>query len=122
MYIAAMSGIDAAMYEAAKVDGATRWQTIIHITLPGLMPTYFVLLLLAISNFLSNGMEQFFVFQNAFNKEHIQVLDLYVFNLAMGSGAYSVSTALSMVKSLISITLLFGANAISKIVRGESIV
>jgi putative aldouronate transport system permease protein len=122
MYIAAMSGIEAEMYEAAKVDGATRWQTIIHITIPSLMPTYFVLLLLAISNFLSNGMEQFFVFQNAFNKEHIQVLDLYVFNLAMGSGAYSVSTALSMLKSLISITLLFGANAISKFVRGESIV
>ncbi|MDR2193411.1 MAG: ABC transporter permease subunit [Treponema sp.] len=121
MYIAALAGIDVEMYEAAKVDGATRMQSIIHITLPSLLPTYFVLLLLNISNFLSNGMEQYYVFQNAFNKDYIQVLDLYVFNLAMGSGAYSVSTALSMLKSVISIVLLFGANRLSKLVRGESI-
>ncbi|GHU84355.1 sugar ABC transporter permease [Spirochaetia bacterium] len=122
MYIAAISGIDAEMYEAAKVDGASRMQTIIHITIPSLLPTYFVLLLLAISNFLSNGMEQYFVFQNAFNREYIQVLDLYVYNLAMGSGAYSVSTALSILKSVISVVLLFGANGLSKWFRGESIV
>lgn len=122
MYIAAISGIDAEMYEAAKVDGATRFQTIIHITIPSILPTYFVLLLLQISNFLSNGMEQYYVFQNAFNRDYIQVLDLYVYNLAMGSGAYSVSTALSMLKSVVSIALLFGANSFSKFIRGESIV
>jgi putative aldouronate transport system permease protein len=110
------------MYEAAKVDGATRFQTIIHITIPSILPTYFVLLLLQISNFLSNGMEQYYVFQNAFNRDYIQVLDLYVYNLAMGSGAYSVSTALSMLKSVVSIALLFGANSFSKFIRGESIV
>jgi putative aldouronate transport system permease protein len=121
MYIAAIAGIDAEMYEAAKVDGATRMQVLFRITIPSLLPTYFVLLLLNISNFLSNGMEQYYVFQNAFNKEYIQVLDLYVFNLAMGSGAYSISTALSMLKSVISVTLLLGANTLSKAVRGESI-
>jgi putative aldouronate transport system permease protein len=122
MYIAAIAGIDAEMYEAARVDGATRMQVLFRITIPSLLPTYFVLLLLNISNFLSNGMEQYYVFQNAFNKEYIQVLDLYVFNLAMGSGAYSISTALSIFKSVISVTLLFGANTFSKLVRGESIV
>jgi putative aldouronate transport system permease protein len=122
MYIAAISGIDAEMYEAAKVDGATRMQTIWHITIPSILPTYFVLLLLQISNFLSNGMEQFYVFANAFNKDYIQVLDLYVYNLAMSSGAYSVSTALSMLKSVVSIVLLLCANSFSKFVRGESIV
>jgi putative aldouronate transport system permease protein len=122
MYIAAISGIDAEMYEAAKVDGASRMQTILHITIPSILPTYFVLLLLQISNFLSNGMEQYYVFQNAFNKDYIQVLDLYVYNLAMGSGAYSVSTALSMLKSIVSIALLFGANSFSKFIRGENIV
>jgi putative aldouronate transport system permease protein len=121
MYIAAIAGIDAEMYEAARVDGATRMQVLFRITIPSLLPTYFVLLLLNISNFLSNGMEQYYVFQNAFNKEYIQVLDLYVFNLAMGSGAYSISTALSMLKSVISVTLLLGANTLSKAVRGESI-
>ncbi|WMJ86560.1 ABC transporter permease subunit [Anaerocolumna sp. MB42-C2] len=120
MYIAAITGIDEEMFEAAKVDGATRMQRIRFITIPSILPTYFVLLMLAIANFLSNGMEQYYVFQNAFNKEHIQVLDLYVFNLAMGSGSYSVATALSILKSIISLILLTMANGISKLVRGES--
>lgn len=67
MYIAAISGIDAELYEAAKVDGATRMQLIWNITIPSLLPTYFVLLMINIANFLSNGMDQYYVFQNAFN-------------------------------------------------------
>jgi putative aldouronate transport system permease protein len=122
MYMAAIAGIDEELNEAARVDGATRMQVIRHITIPSLLPTFFVLLMLSIANFLSNGMEQYYVFQNPFNKNTIQVLDLYVYNLAMGNGSYSVSTALSMFKSLISIALLAGANGLSKLVRGESII
>lgn len=120
MYIAGISSIDDELFQAAKVDGATRMQIIRHITIPSLLPTFFVLLMMNIGNFLSNGMEQYYVFQNAFNKEHIQVLDLYVYNLAMGSGSYSVSVALSMLKSLVSVILLVTANAVSKLTRGES--
>lgn len=122
MYIAAIAGIDEELYEAAKVDGATRMQLIRYITIPSLLPTYTVLLMLSIANFLSNGMEQYYVFQNAFNLESIQVLDLYVYNLAMGSGSYSVSTALSMLKSVISVILLCGANSLAKLLRGESFI
>ncbi|MBE6022026.1 MAG: sugar ABC transporter permease [Cellulosilyticum sp.] len=122
MYIAAISSIDEEMYEAARVDGATRMQIIRNITIPSLMPTFFVLLMINIGNFLNNGMEQFYVFQNAFNKEAIQVLDLYVYNLAMGSGSYSVSVALSMLKSIVSVILLFFANKMSKSIRGESFI
>lgn len=120
MYIAAISGIDDELYQAAKVDGASRMQIIRHITIPGLLPTYFVLLMLNVANFLNNGMEQYYVFQNAFNKEYIQVLDLYVYNMAMGSGGYSVSVAVSMLKSLVSVVLLFAVNGLSKLIRGES--
>lgn len=120
MYIAAISGIDDEMYQAAKVDGASRMQMIWYITIPSLLPTYFVLLMLSIANFLSNGMEQYYVFQNAFNKQNIQVLDLYVYNTAMGSGSYSVSVAISMLKSVVSLILLFFANSMSKLIRGES--
>ena len=120
MYIAAISSIDDELFQAAKVDGATRMQMIRYITIPSLLPTFFVLLMMNIGNFLSNGMEQYYVFQNAFNKESIQVLDLYVYNLAMGSGSYSVSVALSMLKSVVSVILLVGANAVSKLTRGES--
>lgn len=122
MYIAAITGIDDSLYEAAHVDGATRMQVIRHITIPSLLPTYFVLLMLQIASFLNNGMEQYYVFQNAFNKETIQVLDLFVFNLAMGGGSYSVSAAISMLKSIISVVLLFAVNGLSKLFRGESIV
>ena len=121
MYIAAISSIDDEMIQAARVDGATRMQIIWHITIPSLLPTYFVLLVLNVANFLNNGMEQYYVFQNAFNKEYIQVLDLYVFNLAMGNGGYSVSVAISMLKSLVSLVLLFVVNKASKLIRGESI-
>jgi putative aldouronate transport system permease protein len=109
------------MIEAARVDGASRMQIIRHITIPSLLPTYFVLTIIAVANFLNNGMEQYFVFENAFNKEKIQVLDLYVYHLAMGNGGYSVSVAISMLKSFISVTLLLVVNRISKSVRGESI-
>ncbi len=122
MYIAAISGIDEEMYEAARVDGATRMQIIRNITIPSLLPTYFVLLMLSIANFLTNGMEQYYVFQNAFNSERIQVLDLYVYNTAMGSGSYSVATALSILKSFVSVVLLCGANLISKLVRKETFI
>ncbi|WP_124065502.1 ABC transporter permease subunit [Clostridium sp. E02] len=122
MYIAAISGIDEQMKEAARVDGATRMQIIWHITIPGLIPTFFVLVMLNLANFLTNGMEQFYVFQNAFNKDYIQVLDLYVYNIAMGSGGYSLSTAISIFKSIVSVFLLCATNQVSKMVRGEGFV
>lgn len=123
MYIAAISGIDAELFEAARVDGASRLKIILHITIPSLLPTFFVLMLLNISNFLNNGMEQYFVFQNSWNREYIQVLDLYVYNLSTSKPpVYSVSTALSMLKSIISLVLLFAANTFSKLVRKESII
>ena len=122
MYIAAIAGIDEEIITAAKVDGASRMQIIWHVTIPSLLPTYFVIVMLNLANFLSNGMEQFYVFQNAFNKDHIQVLDLYVYNLAMGNGGYSLSVAVSMFKSIISIVLLCVTNGISKMVRGEGFI
>ena len=122
MYIAAITGIDGELIEAAKVDGATRMQIIRHITIPSILPTYFVLVMLSLANFLSNGMEQYFVFENAFNKESIQVLDLYVYNLAMGNGGYSLSTAISILKSVVSVLLLCCTNGISKLIRGEGFI
>ena len=122
MYLAAISGIDEELMEAAKVDGASRMQRIWHITIPSILPTYFVLVMLNLANFLSNGMEQYFVFQNAFNKDSIQVLDLYVYNLAMGNGGYSLSTAISILKSVVSVVLLCITNKVSKLIRGEGFI
>lgn len=122
MYLASIAGIDQEMYEAARVDGAGRFQLMRYITLSELMPTYFVMLMLSVANFLNNGMDQYFVFQNAFNKAHIQVLDLYVYNIGMTGSSLSLATAISMLKSLISVTLLMAVNGISKKIRGVSLV
>lgn len=122
IYIAGISGIDQSLYEAATVDGAGRFQKIWHITMPGLLPTFFVLLLMAIAGILSNGLDQYLVFENAENREHIRVLDLYVYELGIGNGSIPLSTVVGMFKSVISVILLFGANTLSKVLRGESIV
>lgn len=122
MYLAAIAGIDPELYESAQIDGANHFDLMRHITLPALMPTYLVMLMLSIANLLSNGMDQYFVFQNAFNKEHIQVLDLYVYNIGLGGSSLSFATALSMLKSVISVVLLAVVNIASKKIRGTSIV
>lgn len=122
IYIAGISGIDQQLYEAATIDGAGRFQKMIHVTVPGLMTTFFVLLLMAIANILSNGMDQYLVFSNPTNKASIEVLDLYVYNLGLKSGQVPLSTVVGIAKSIISVTLLFTANKASKAIRGESIV
>lgn len=120
VYIAGIAGIDQQLYEAARVDGANRWQCIRHITIPGLMPTYMVMLLMSVAGILSNGMEQYLVFSNPSNMRTIEVLDLYVYRGIQNS--FEMSTIMGMFKSVIGIALLFGANGISKAVRGESII
>ncbi|MCL2627336.1 MAG: ABC transporter permease subunit [Oscillospiraceae bacterium] len=123
IYLASISSIDPQLYEAAMVDGAGRYRRMWHITVPGLMPTYFVLLLLSIANMLSNGLEQYLVFSNPATSAPIEVLDLYVFNLGIGDGGnIPLATMIGMLKSVISVVLLFAANKASKLIRGESIV
>ena len=122
IYIAGIAGIDQQLYEAARVDGANRFRCIWHITIPGLIPTYMVMLLMSVAGILSNGMEQYLVFYNQNNRDVIEVLDLYVYNLGIKNNNYSISTVVGMLKSAIAVILLFGANGISKAVRGESII
>ena len=122
MYIAAITGIDEELMEAAKVDGANRMQVIRYITIPQILPTYFVLVMLSVANFLSNGMEQFYVFQNSFNTNDIEVLDLYVYNTTFGAGGYSVGIAISILKTIVSMVLLIASNKFSKKVRGEGFI
>ena len=121
MYLASISGIDQELYDAAKVDGANRFHLMRYITVPSLLPTYFVLLMLSVASFLSNGMDQYFVFQNAFNQKYIQVLDLYVYNIGMSGKSMSLATAVGIMKSIVSIVLLTVVNMVSKRTRGESI-
>jgi putative aldouronate transport system permease protein len=125
IYLAAIASIDQELYEAATIDGAGRWGKIWHITVPGILPTYFVLLMLSIANLINNGMDQYFVFRNAFNQETVEVLDLYVYYVGFGKGSTSgipFATVISMLKSIVSVTLLFSVNGLSRLLRKESIV
>lgn len=121
IYFAAIAGIDQGLYEAAKLDGAGRWQRIWYITIPQLMPTFFVLLIMSIGNFLNTGVEQYINFGNALNKEFIETLDLYVYNLGIGSGQISFSVAVGIMKSIVALVLFSSANLLSKKVRGTSV-
>jgi len=118
--MAAISGIDTELYDAAKVDGADKVQQIRFITIPGMLPTYIVCLLLSIGNILSNGFEQYYMFWNSLVADKIEVLDYYIYKMGMEIGQYSYSIAAGVTKSLIAIVLMIIANALSKKVRGYS--
>jgi len=122
VYLAAIAGIDSSMYEAAALDGANRYHMVRHITIPSIMPTFVVLLLLQVGKFLNVGFDQYFAFTNAAVATKLEVIDLYSYRLAIGNGDYSFGVAVSMLKSVVSIALLYTVNWIAKKVRGESII
>ncbi|MBB6730912.1 ABC transporter permease [Cohnella zeiphila] len=121
VYLAAIAGIDAELYDAAKVDGAGRFQRIRNVTVPGLMPTFFVLTLLNIAGILSVNFEQYFVFNNSLVAAKIETLDLYSVRIGISTGDVSFGTAIGMAKSVVSIVLLFLLNSFSRKVRGQSV-
>jgi len=122
IYLATITSISQELYEAARVDGANRFQLAVHVTLPGVLPTYFVLLVLSIASIINSGMDQYYVFSNPINREFIEVLDLYVYNTGMVSNNIPYATAVGMMKTVVSTVLLFTANSLSRLVRGESVV
>ncbi len=122
VFFAAITGIDPELYDAAKVDGAGRWQRIKSITIPSLMPTLMVLAIIQIGALLNNGFDQYYCFMNPLIKEKIEVLDYYVYRLGMLENDIPVSTAVSMCKTFISVILVFGVNKLAKKATGQSVV
>jgi len=114
IFLAAISSIDPELYEAATVDGAGRYAKMRHITLPGIMPTVVVILIMSIGNLINIGFEKQLLLGNPLVKEYSDVLDIYILNYGIGSGRYSLGTAAGMFKSLVSLILLTIANTISK--------
>lgn len=121
IYLASLGSIDAELYDAASVDGAGRLRRAIHITIPGLLPTYVTLLIMGIGGFLSTGMEQYLLFSNTFNRDKLLVLDLYTYEIGLKSVNYSLATAVGIFKSVVGIILLLLSNWISGKVREEKI-
>ena len=121
IYMAAINGIDQELYEAVAIDGGNRFQKIRYITIPGLLPTYVTLLIIGLGNFLNMGMEQFLVFQNAFNKDKVEILSLYTYNVGLVGNNISRGTAIGMMQSVIALLLLCTTNAVSGKVRDEKV-
>ena len=121
VYVAAISSIDTQLYEAARIDGAGRFQCAMHVTFPGLMPTFIVLLLLEVGSIGSCGFDQYYLFSNPYNSEKLNVIDLFTYEKGIGTQDYSFATAVSMIKSLVSITLMYSVNMFAKKIRGEAI-
>ncbi|MCY9667276.1 sugar ABC transporter permease [Paenibacillus alginolyticus] len=122
IYLAAISGIDPELYEAATMDGAGRFRRIWHITLPGIRPTIMIMMILSIGWLMSIGFEKQFLLGNSIVKDYSEVLDLYVLNYGINLGRFSYGTAVGMFNSLVSIVLLFSANRIFKRWTNESVI
>lgn len=121
IFFAAVTGIDSQLYDAAAVDGAGRWQKILHITIPGILPTFITLLIISVGAILNNGFEQYYVFVNPMIQKNIEVLDYYVYRIGMLNNDIPASTAVSMIKTFISVILVFSVNKLSKKTLGQSI-
>lgn len=121
IYLAAISGIDPGLYEAAEVDGANRWQKMLHITLPAIRPTICILLILAIGDILNTGFEQQLLLQNDSILSYSDVLDTYAYRYGMKNGMYSYGTAVGLFKSVVSFALVLGANAITRKVNDSAL-
>ncbi|GIO35543.1 sugar ABC transporter permease [Paenibacillus antibioticophila] len=121
IYIAAISGIDPGLYEAAELDGASRWQRMWHITIQSIRPTIAILFILAVSGLLGSNFEQIFMLKNNMNMKMAESIDLYIYNMGLVSGRYSFSTAALFARSIVALGLLFLANFSSKKLNGEGI-
>lgn len=122
LYLSAIAGIDSQLYEAAEVDGAGRFAKIRYVTIPGLASTFVVLLVLQLGSILSGaGFEQYYVFGNGMVLDKLEVIDTYTYKMGIVQGNYAFGTAMSMMKSLVSVLLMVTANWGVKKIRGSSI-
>ena len=114
MFIAAIAGIPEEQYEAARIDGATRFHEMRHVTLPNLVPTFVVLLILGSGSIFNSYLDQFFIFTNTLNISTMEVFDYYIYRFGLKLGNFSYATAVGVVKTLVSLILLVGVNWISR--------
>lgn len=113
IYLAAMSSIDPALYEAASIDGAGRFNKIIHVTIPAIKSTFVMLLIMNIGNVLNAGFEVQYLLGNGPVQEVSETIDIFVLKYGMQKNDYALGTAAGIFKSVISVVLVFGANWIS---------
>ncbi|TMV46885.1 sugar ABC transporter permease [Paenibacillus mesophilus] len=114
VYLAALTSIDPQLYEAAKIDGASKWQQTIHVTLPGLVPIILLMFILRLGHILEAGTEQILVMYNPSVYNVSDVIGTYVYRVGLGDQDYSFSTAVGLFDSVIAFILIISGNALSR--------
>ena len=123
IYIAALTSVDQEIHEAALIDGASRWQRMLHIDIPSIIPTISILLILSMGSILSVGFEKAYLMQTSLNMKTSEVISTYVYKIGLvtGGGDFSFGTAVGLMNSLISFSMVTSVNAISRRVGGSSL-
>jgi putative aldouronate transport system permease protein len=121
IYLAALAGIDPALHEAARVDGASRLQRIRHVDLPGIMPTAVIILVLAVGNIMAIGFEKAFLLQNPLNLSESEIIATYVYKTGLLNADFSMATAVGLFNSVINLALLLIVNSVAKRVTGNGL-
>jgi len=121
IYLATLTSIDPNLYEAARIDGANRIQQTWHITLPALVPTIAILLILRTGHIMDAGMEQILLMSNALVRNVSEVIDTYVYHVGLGRGRYDYTTAVGFFKSVVAMVLIVSSNFAVRRMGGESL-
>jgi len=121
IYLAAITGVDAELYEAATIDGAGRFRRIWHITLPSITGTIVIFLIFSISGILNAGFDQIWMLQNDLNIQASEVIDTFVYKVGLQNLRFSYATAVGLARSVVAIILLIGANKLSNAITEKGL-
>jgi ABC-type polysaccharide transport system permease subunit len=121
IYMAALAGIDPALHESAKIDGASRLQRIWNVDIPGIMPTAVIILVLGVGNIMSIGFEKAFLLQNQLNLEQSEIIATYVYKTGLLNADFSMATAVGLFNSVINLFLLLFVNFVAKRITGNGL-
>jgi putative aldouronate transport system permease protein len=121
IFLAALAGVDPSLYEAARMDGASRLQKIWHVDLPSILPTIVVVLILSVGSIMAVGFEKAFLLQNPLNLSQSEIIATYTYKVGLQNADFSLSTAIGLFNSVINLVLLVGVNIIAKRVTGRGL-
>ncbi|WP_328771184.1 ABC transporter permease [Streptomyces sp. NBC_00286] len=121
IYLATLAGVDQSLYEAARVDGATRLQKIWHVDLPSIMPVAVIILVLAVGNIMAIGFEKAFLLQNPINLSSSEIIATYVYKTGLLNADFSQATAIGLLNSVVNLALLVFVNFVAKRLTGSGV-
>ena len=122
LYIATLSAIDPTLYEAATMDGASKWKRMLHIDVPALLPTATIMFILRMGSVMSVGFEKIYLLQNTLNSSTSEIISTYVYKMGLVSNQYSLSSAIGLFNNVINLILLLLVNYMSKKLNDTSLI